>query len=195
MHVTLDALLALRDGAAGADVAEHVAACPACAAELERLNGIRKSLRALPSLAPERDLWPAIHVLSTGEHKHRRLVRAGWVAAGFAAAMSLLVGVRGAIETVQEVRTTREMRSLVAESQRLEKTLRSSGAEGRVVSGRIAGTIVNLEDRIAIIDARLAPKRNETLASQEALGLWQERVRLLDALVAVQSTREAYVGL
>ena len=144
---------------------------------------------------PERDLWPVIQVRTTSERSHRQMARAGWVAAGVAAAVSLLVGVRGGIEAVQEMRTGREVRSLVAESQRLEKALRSSDSEGQVQSGRIAGTIVNIEDRIAFIDARLAPNRNETLASRDAMELWQERVRLLDALVAVQSTREAYVGL
>jgi len=195
MHVSLEALLALRDGAAEAAVADHVAACAQCAAELERLKGIGDSLRALAPLAPERDLWPAIRAGAAAERSTRRLARAGWVAAGLAAAVSLLVGVRGAIEAAQEMRTAREVRSLVAESQRLEQALRSSDSEGRVVSGRIVGTIVNLEDRIALIDARLAPNRNQALASQEALELWHERVRLLDALVAVQSTREAYVGL
>jgi len=195
MHVSLEALLALRDGVAEEGVAEHVATCPECAAELERLKGIRESLCALPPLLPERDLWPVIQVRTTSDRSQRRMVRAGWAAAGLAAAVSLLVGVRGGIEAVQEMRTAREVRSLVTESQRLEKALRSSGSEGRVQSGRIAGTIVNIEDRIAFIDARLAPNRNETLASRDAVGLWQERVRLLDALVAVQSTREAYVGL
>ncbi len=195
MHVSLEALLALRDGVAEPGVAEHVDACPQCAAELERLREIRESLRGLPPLSPDGDLWPAIQTRARNERSQRRLARAGWVAAGLAAAVSLLVGVRGAIEAAQELRTVSEVRSLVAESQRLEKALRSDGSEGRVVSGRIAGTIVNLEDRIAIIDARLAPNRKETLASRDALRLWQERVRLLDALVAVQSTREAYVGL
>jgi hypothetical protein len=195
MHVSLEALLALRDGAAEAAVADHVAACAQCAAELERMKGIGDSLRALAPLAPERDLWPEIQARATAERSTRRLARAGWVAAGLAAAVSLLVGVRGAIEAAQEMRTAREVRSLVAESQRLEQALRTSDSEGRVVSGRIVGTIVNLEDRIALIDARLAPNRNQALASQEALELWHERVRLLDALVAVQSTREAYVGL
>jgi hypothetical protein len=195
MHVSLEALLALRDGEADTAVADHVAACAECAAELERLKGIRESLRALPELAPEHDLWPAIRAAAAGERSRRRLLRAGWAAAGLAAAVSLLVGVRGAVEAMHEMKTAREVRSLVAESQRLEQTLRTSGGEGRLTSGRVAGTIVNLEDRIAVIDARLAPNRNESLASGEALELWQERVRLLDALVAVQSTRETYVGL
>jgi hypothetical protein len=195
MHVTLEALLALRDGAAEAAVAEHVNACPSCAAELERLCGVRDALRALPVLAPERDAWPAIRAIAAEEHGRRRLARAGWMAAGIAAAVSLLAGVRGTIEAVQEMRVAREVRSLVAESQRLEQTLRSPEASGRAVDGRVAGTIVNLEDRIAVIDSRLAPNRDEALASQDALKLWHERVRLLDALVAVQSTRETYVGL
>jgi hypothetical protein len=195
MHVSLEALLELRDGAPAPAVVEHVAACPECAAELERLRAVRAALCALPAPAPERDLWPEIAAAADAERGRRRLARAGWLAAGVAAAVSLVAGVRGTVEAVQEMRISREVRTLVAESQRLEQTLRSSDAIGRVVDGRIAGTIVNLEDRIAVIDSRLAPESSETLATQEALRLWHERVRLLDALVAVQSTRETYVGL
>jgi hypothetical protein len=195
MHVSLEELLALRDGAAEAAVAAHLAVCPECAAELERLREIVESLRALPALEPERDLWPSLAAAAAAERGRRRLARAGWMAAGLAAAVSLLVGVRGAIEAVGEMRAGRELRGLVAESQRLEKALRSDDSDGHVVSARLAGTIVNLEDRIAVIDARLGPGGKEKPDSREALELWQERVRLLDALVAVQSTREAYVGL
>ena len=49
--------------------------------------------------------------------------------------------------------------------------------------------------RVPILTVPPAPEVKTTLASQEALQLWHERVRLLDALVAVQSTRETYVGL
>jgi len=195
MHVSLEALLDLRDGAAEAAVADHVAACAECAAELERLREAGEALRSLPALAPERDLWPAVSAAAVAERGRRRLARAGWVAASVAAVVSLVAGVRGTIEAVQEMRISREVRSLVAESQRLEQALRSPDAGGRVVDGRVAGTIVNLEDRIAVIDARLAPESEETLATQDALKLWHERVRLLDALVAVQATRETYVGL
>jgi hypothetical protein len=195
MHVSLEALLELRDGAAAAAAADHVAACAHCAEELERLRALRDGLRALPPLAPEGDRWPAIAAAAAVERDRRRLARAGWIAAGVAAAVSLVAGVRGTVEAVQEMRTAREVRSLVAESQRLEQALRAAEAGGRVVDGRVAGTIVSIEDRIAVIDARLAPGAKTTLATQEALQLWNERVRLLDALVAVQSTREAYVGL
>jgi hypothetical protein len=195
MHVSPEALLELRDGAAEASVSDHVAACPECAAELERLRRLRDELRALPPLAPERDLWPAIAAAAAAERGRRRLARAGWAAASVAAVVSLVAGVRGTVEAVQEMKVAREVRSLVAESQRLEQALRSPDVGGRVVDDRVVGTIVNLEDRIAYIDAKLAPETKTTLASQEALQLWHERVRLLDALVAVQSTRETYVGL
>jgi anti-sigma factor RsiW len=195
MHVSPEALLELRDGAAEAAVSDHVAACPECAAELERLRRLRDDLRALPPLAPERNHWPAIAAAAAAERGRRRLARAGWAAASVAAVVSLVAGVRGTIEAVQEMKVAREVRSLVAESQRLEQALRSPDVGGRVVDDRVVGTIVNLEDRIAYIDAKLAPEAKTTLASQEALQLWHERVRLLDALVAVQSTRETYVGL
>ena len=195
MHVSPEALLELRDGAAAAAVSDHVAACPECAAELERLRRLRDDLRALPAIAPERDHWPAIAAAAEAERGRRRLARAGWAAASVAAVVSLVAGVRGTVEAVQEMKVAREVKSLVAESQRLEQALRSPDVGGRVVDDRVGGTIVNLEDRIAYTDAKRAPETKTTLASQEALQLWHERVRLLDALVAVQSTRETYVGL
>ncbi|HVN31246.1 MAG TPA: hypothetical protein VMT45_04610, partial [Thermoanaerobaculaceae bacterium] len=89
----------------------------------------------------------------------------------------------------------RETRHLVAESQMLEQRLRASAGAGRVVTGRTAGAIVQLEDRIAVIDAQLNGIGPDRADSQDVLQLWQERVRLLDALVNVQMTRTAYVGL
>ena len=64
-----------------------------------------------------------------------------------------------------------------------------------MVNGRTAGTIVQIQDRIALIDAQLGRTGPDRAASLDELELWQERVRLLDALVNVQATRTAYVGL
>jgi uncharacterized protein YdcH (DUF465 family) len=55
--------------------------------------------------------------------------------------------------------------------------------------------VVQLEDRIAYLDSRLSRAEGERFPSQEILGLWQERVRLLDALVSVEATGTTYVGL
>jgi hypothetical protein len=84
---------------------------------------------------------------------------------------------------------------LVTASQRLEQQLRTYGGASRVVRGRTAGTIVQLEDRIGLVDAQLNRVGSDRVPSEDVVNLWQERVRLLDALVSVQTSRTAYVGL
>jgi hypothetical protein len=195
MHLSLEDLLAVRDGEAGADAAQHVSTCPRCAAEIERLRGIRSRLAALPEQRPEVDLWPAVRAALAAHRHHRRWVIGGWVAAGLAAALTLAIGIRGGLDMWHEAKLAHETRQVVAESQRLEKIFRRSELEGRVMSGRTAGAVVQLEDRIGIIDARLARANSQRSPSREVLGLWQERVQLLDALVSLQTTRTAYMGL
>jgi hypothetical protein len=195
MHLSLEQLLELRDGEAPAGCAEHVSGCAECAAELARLQALQAAMQSLPVTPPSRDLWPEVGKRARERQRNRGWLRIGWAAAGLATAVTLLVGVRGAVESWQEVRIARQIRPLVAESQRLEDALRASGREGRVVSGRTAGAIATLEDQIAVIDARLAHDRRVRPASEDIVDLWQERVRLLDTLVGVQTTRQAYVGL
>jgi anti-sigma factor RsiW len=195
MHLSLEELLAVRDGEGTGPAADHAASCPECAARIEELRAVRKALAALPEETPPQDLWPALRAEYATARQRRRWVLAGWVAACLAAAFTLAIGVRGGIEAWHEARLARQTKQLVAESQKLERVLRTSTSGSRVVTGRTAGAIVQLEDRIAVIDAqlnRLSPERAE---SREVLNLWQERVRLLDALVNVQTTRTAYVGL
>lgn len=195
MHLSQEQLLAIRDGEALAADAAHAATCSVCAAEVARLGELRGALAALPVEKPERDLWPATRARVVTERSHRRLARAGWMAATMAAMLTLVVGVRGSLEAWHEAKTAREMKTLISQSQRLEQALRSVDGGGRVVSGRAAGTIVDIEDHIASIDAQLARKGADGPTSPELVSLWQERVRLLDALVNVEATRVAYVGL
>jgi hypothetical protein len=195
MHLSLEELLAVRDGEAGASSVEHVAACTTCAAEVERLTAVRSALAVLPEERPSRDLWPAVAARAAGERERRRWKRAGWIAAGLAATFTIAIGVRGALETYAEAKLARQTESLVAESQRLEQALRSSERQGKVMSGRTAGTVVQIEDRIAVIDAQLARAGGDRYPSRERIGLWQERVRLLDALVSVERSGTTYLGL
>jgi anti-sigma factor RsiW len=195
MHLSLEDLIAVRDGEARADSARHAASCPECIAELSRLRSLREALAALPDEPPSRDLWPVVKARATAERQHRIWIRVGWVAAGLAAVFTLLIGVRGAIEAYVEAKVARQAQALIAESQRLEQELHASERQGRVMSGRTAGTVVQLEDRIAYLDSRLSRAEGERFPSQEILGLWQERVRLLDALVSVEATGTTYVGL
>jgi len=47
MHATVAELLELRDGDPGPGIAEHVAACPECAAELDQLRRLRDALAGM----------------------------------------------------------------------------------------------------------------------------------------------------
>jgi hypothetical protein len=194
MHLSLEELLAVRDGEVEPATVEHVAACASCAAELTALGELKTRLAALPVERPSRDLWPAVSEGARSERRARRLRLGGWVAAGLAAALTLAVGLQGTVEAWREARLARETRTLVAESQKLEQAIVEYGRGGRVVNGRTASLIADLEDRIALIDARIG-QLNRDRPSQAAIDLWQERVGLLDALASVQTTRVAYVGL
>jgi anti-sigma factor RsiW len=195
MHLNLDDLLAVRDGHANPDAVAHAASCPECAAEVARLSAVRDALAALPDERPSRDLWEAIVAGAAARQQQRRLLWSGWVAAGLAAAFTVAIGVRGAIEAVAEAKLARETQALVSESQRLERALHTSEGRARLMNGRTAGTVAQLEDRIAYIDARLSRSQGGKAPSVEAVGLWQERVRLLDALVSVETSGTTYVGL
>jgi hypothetical protein len=172
-----------------------VSSCPECAAEVARLSSVRAALTALPDERPSRDLWPAIVAAAATGRQRRRLARVGWVLGGLAAAFTIAIGVRGAIEAYGEARLARQTQALVSESQRLERALHTSEHRERVMNGRTAGTVAQLEDRIAYIDARLSQAEGRSGPSPELYGLWQERVRLLDALVNVEASGTTYVGL
>jgi hypothetical protein len=75
---------------------------------------------------------------------------------------------------------------LVEESARLERLLAELPAPPRVTAGTTAGTIVGLEDRIALIDAQLSYAAARDLASPYREALWGERVELMNALVYVR---------
>jgi anti-sigma factor RsiW len=195
MHLSIDDLLSVRDGEASAEAAAHAASCPECIAELARLRRVRDELAALPGQAPEHDLWPALREAASARQQHHRWVQAGWAAAAVAVVFTLVMGVRGGLEAWQETQLAHKTRALVAESQKLEQTLRTVEGGGRVVSGRTASTIAHLQDRIALIDTEINRAGGARVSSQDVLKLWQERVQLLDTLVNVQATRTAYVGL
>ena len=108
MHLSLEDLLAVRDGEPGADAAAHAASCPQCAAEIERLRAIRTGLAALPEQNPATDLWPAVRAGLQASRQHRRWVVGGWVAAGLAATFTLPIGIRGGLEAWHEARRARE---------------------------------------------------------------------------------------
>lgn len=195
MHATVAELLELRDGDPGPGIAEHVAACPECAAELDQLRRLRDALAGLPVEGPGRDLWPTVVAAAVTSRRNRRLVRGGWIAAALAALVTLVVGVRGTVEAVREARLAQETRALVAQSQRLERQLAGYERRSAMMTGREAAVVTELEDRLALLDARLATRPEKARKSADTIDLWQQRVELLDALVETRATRATFAGL
>ena len=193
MHLTLEELLAVRAGEITGERRAHLDACGECAAELASLGALADALRSLPAESPTRDVLPVVSAVARERRVDRRWVLGGWIAAGLAASVTFTVVVRGTVETWQEAKLHHEQRSLLAESQRIEGTL-ATVAGGRPVNGRAAYVIADIEDRIARIDSRLTQAKGDR-STREVVDLWQERVRLLDALANVRATRVAYVGL
>ena len=200
-HLSMEQLLQLRGQATDPGVGDarvHLDACPACQAELDRLHQRAARLRALPSLRPARDAWPAIEARLSAE-RHKRQTR--WMSiAGLAMAASVLLGVvLTDVSTPQsaEALTSVVIDSAKAQSRQLENTLLQIDPESRVIDGRTARAAADLEDRIAQLDRELQVTQMEQDVAREEqlLRLWRQRVGLLDALVDVHITRASNVGL
>jgi hypothetical protein len=208
MHCTLDDLLALDEPGlepAAARARAHLDACEACRAEYDRLQQRKARMRALPTLRPARDAWPAVAARVRADHR-RRLVRRSLAGIGALAAAALLA-VTWRTAPVQDALVPRDAAALAAEqelealmkhSQALEAALGAYGPDRRVVDGRTMRVASDLEARIDQVDQRMQvteldaePGRGEA----EMVRLWQERVGLLNALVDVHVTNAGNVGL
>lgn len=201
-HLTMDQLLALDEpGIEPGTVRarQHLEACVACREEHRRLEQRRARLRALPSLRPARDQWPAVHARLVREQRVRRARLAGLGTLAVAASLLLaFVLGRGAGRDDATVAAEAQLRTLMQRSQALEAAIGAYGPDGRVLDGRTSRVASDLEARIAEVDDRLqaveleaAPRMHEA----DRMRLWQERVGLLDALVDVHVTRASNVGL
>jgi len=191
-HGTSEELLALRDGEGSAWVRAHVAECPACAAELERLEQVRARLRALPSYAPPRDVWPVVLEATRRERRRRR-----WSAwSGIAAAAAVLVlGVAVMRHSKGPSPEDVALQKAMAESAAMEQMFEAMHPDRRTLSGQAASVVADLEDQLAQVDAAL----NDTVTwrgdPERVAGLWKQRAGLLSALVDVHETRASYAGL
>jgi hypothetical protein len=196
----MEQLLAVRDGNRSEPhlvaAHEHVSACAACTAELDRLHQRTARLRALATLEPARSQFPAVQARLAADRQHRWQRRLAF--GGLAAAASLAL----AVVTYDLVRpepldASVQLESAMSRSQVLEQTLTAYRPESRVIDTRTAQVVIELEDRIADVDARLARvaslDRDKRLAEQ--VSLWQERVGLMSALVDVHFTKATNVDL
>lgn len=204
MHANLEQLIALKDGAAPREVSEHVASCPECSAELERLQKVVEGLRSLPPVRPPSDLWPKIRAEMVRERR-RKIFRLGAWAAVILAAAGLIGGLlllgpkekpgEQKAASPQQAAAPADIKPLISESQRLEGILRSCTRENVVMRGKTASTIAHLEDNIAIVDLQLSLLQGDAPDHDRLKRLWQQRVKLLQALVEVHTSRGGYTQL
>lgn len=202
-HLTIDQLLALREpgsepGAAAAQ--QHIQVCAVCAAEFDRLHQRVARLRALPTLRPARDQWPAVDARRRAVRRNRRLRWAGGAGLALAASLAGFAVVRpGGVDAAPTVPIVAGEIAVAKErSQALEAVLDVYNPETRMIDGHTARMAQVLEDRIAIVDRQLQVtdlSREVPGQNRQLLDLWRERVGLLDALVDVHVTRASNVGL
>jgi hypothetical protein len=193
MHCTMDDLLALRAGEASVWARGHVEACAVCRAEMDALYQRVAQLKALPALRPSRDRWPIVRAAVRAGRARRRRTWGAWSLAAAAALAGLLLlrpsgnGLRAELTQAKEQSAT------------LEDQLQRYDLSGRVLSGRAAALMAELEDRIAVIDGDLTRRGRGTTDARaqdaELVKLWQQRVDLMRELVNVRVTRARYVGL
>jgi len=193
MHCTMDDLLALRASEASVWARGHIEDCAACRAELEALYQRVAQLKALPALHPPRDRWSLVRAAARTERNRRRRTWGGWGLAAAAALVGVLLVPRfgGGSKLHAELSQAKD------QSATLENQLQSYDVEGRVLNGRTAARVAQLEDQIAVIDGDLARRGVDAPQAQDAelVQLWQQRVDLMRQLVNVRSTRARYVGL
>jgi hypothetical protein len=198
-HLGMDDLLQLREPGlepGGTAAREHLAACPACQAELDRLHQRAARLRALPTLRPARDHWPLIKSRLTRARRQRRARVGALSGLALAASVTLAIVARD-LSNPPSVGAETEISQAMARSHELERTLDAFKPDQRVTDGQTERMAGELEDRIAVIDRQLemAQLMDPALSDAALLRLWRERVGLLNALVDVHVTRASRIGL
>lgn len=199
-HLTMKQLLAVRDNDRSepelAEAHSHVASCESCRDELDRLHQRTARLRALPTMSPGRDHFPAVRTRWQQERRQRQI---RWVSGVFtAAAAALLLSVVGRdLMNPPRLDAEQQLQTAIDASQRLEATLHAWDPARRVVDGRTARLAVVIEDRIAEVDGRLqdAARLEQHERLQRQVELWRERVGLMHALVDVHVTQASNVDL
>jgi len=201
MHPSLEELLDLRDGEGTPEAADHVRECDRCRREMERLSGISRELKMLEDSSPPRDLWPDVRESLQRSRGGLLWKRLGW---GAAAVLTLAAGICAAVFFSDSdgpgvpQHTGRaelaELPHLIRESQRLEHLVGLYEEQAPFLTGREAGVILAVEDRIAVLDAAIAREQGTGSSRRELSRLWGERVRLLDTLLAVHERRSGNDG-
>jgi hypothetical protein len=190
MHPNLDELLAHRDGDGTVETTRHIEACDQCQAAIAELHQAAFALKELPTIAPPDDAWSHIRDRVLGQRRKSKSTRLAVAAAVVLALATAMFMTRP--QPFEESRAESDtddtlvaIEQLSGASRELEMVLRETSLQTRVLSPRRAAMIVELEERIALVDIALSqPAVLEP--DQRAVALWSDRVELLDALVTVR---------
>jgi hypothetical protein len=191
MHPNLDELLDLRDGDGAAEVARHVQFCGQCAHQLAELRATAAELRALPAMEAADDQWPRIVDRAVRRRRRLSMISRAAAAAGLVAALAAVMVTRymptdEAVPSPPETDAQLAVEQLTSASRELELVLKSPSLRFQVMSPRRAAIIVDIEDRIALVDLALAEGVADP-PDELAVALWSDRVELLDALVTART--------
>ena len=155
-HLSMEQLLAVRDGdrsepvLAGAH--RHLADCATCQAELNRLHQRTARLRALATMTPGRDQFPAVKARLHWEQSHTRQRRLATL--GLSIAACFLIAVVGRhLMAPPTLDAEQQLETAMSNSQLLEQRLRDWKPDSRVLDGATAEVVMQLEDKIAALDA------------------------------------------
>lgn len=198
-HLRMDQLIALRDDdrsePGNAEAVQHFAGCEGCQRELQRLHQRTARLRALPALAPASNEFPAVRERITVARRIRSRA-AGSIGLAIAATLVFSVITRDIVHPPR-LGAEQLLQREVTQSQLLEQKLSALNPDRRVIDGRTAAVVAQLENQIADLDAQIAAaSRLEAKVQVESqLKLWQQRVGLMNALVDVRLTNASNVGL
>ena len=199
VHLSMDQLIALRDDDRSepgmGTVRQHFAVCSHCQSELERLHQRTARLRALPSLAPATNEFPAVRARITVARQHRSRAAAS-IGLAIAATAVFTVITRDLVHP-KRLDAEQLLQSTMTRSQQLETELHAWNPDERVINGGTAIVVIQLENKIAAIDAEIAgtARLDQAVRIESELKLWQQRVGLMNALVDVHLTKAGNVGL
>jgi hypothetical protein len=140
-------------------------------------------------MTPARNQFPAVQSRFVADRRQRRLRVVGIGGLAIAASLTMVVIGRDLVRP-NRLDAEQQIATAKSESQQLEQKLHDWDPQSRVLNSRAAVMVMELEDRIADLDVRLA----QTQESDRQLALWQQRVGLMNTLVEVHVTRASNVG-
>jgi hypothetical protein len=205
MHARIEQLLAIEDRSlADAVIRQHVERCAECSRELARLRGLRSNLKSLPQWKSPPIDFAVLQAELAAQPATMPPVRASYVQTEAAVTIGLLSIILLTTFTARSPTPPRvveslplptpaqteasdpSLASLVNYSQLLDRTLHEMPRRPTTERAATSATIDSLQEHIQWLDFQLSVAQDVGLNPAQAKGLWEDRVRLMNSLVAVR---------